>query len=180
VLAPTLETPRLVLRPPSREDFEAFATFSANPEATRYLGGVLTRPMAWRAWCTIAGAWAVRGYSMFSVIERASGKWVGRVGPWMPEGWPGTEVGWGIAPEAQRKGYGREAAIAAIDYAFDHAGFETVIHCIEAPNAASIALAQSIGSSLIERGRAAPAPFTVTWDLYGQTRDGWRARRATL
>jgi RimJ/RimL family protein N-acetyltransferase len=176
MIAPTLETPRLILRQPSAEDFEAFAAFSADVEATRYLGGAQPRSLAWRAWCTLAGAWHVRGYSMFSVIEKASGRWVGRVGPWMPEGWPGTEVGWGIAPEAQRKGYGREAALAAIDYAFEVAGFSTVIHCIEAENAPSIALAKSVGSSLLETGVAAPAPFSVKWDLYGQTRAEWRAR----
>ena len=34
---------------------------------------------------------------MFVVEEKASGKYVGRVGPWSPPGWPGFEVGWGIA-----------------------------------------------------------------------------------
>lgn len=39
-----------------------------------------------------AGAWTIRGFSMFSVIEKDSGQWIGRLGPWQPEGWPGTEV----------------------------------------------------------------------------------------
>jgi RimJ/RimL family protein N-acetyltransferase len=180
VQPPTLETERLILRQPSGDDFEAYAAFCADAEATRYLGGPQTRPNAWRSWSMIAGAWRVRGYSMFSVIEKSSGRWIGRVGPWMPEGWPGTEVGWGIAPDAQRRGYAREAAVASIDYAFDVAGFETVIHCIEAENAASIALAKSLGSSLIESGRPAPAPFTVKWEIYGQSRASWRARRSAL
>lgn len=149
MLAPTLETARLVLRHPRPEDFDSFAAFCADEEATRYLGGVQPRPLAWRSWCAVAGAWQLRGYSMFSVIEKATGRWVGRVGPWMPEGWPGTEVGWGIAPEAQRKGYGREAAVAAVEFAFDVLGFETVIHCIERANAPSIALARSLGSKLL-------------------------------
>ena len=33
---------------------------------------------------------------MFSVIEKDSGRWIGRIGPWQPEGWPGTEVGWSL------------------------------------------------------------------------------------
>lgn len=177
MLAPTLETARLVLRHPRPEDFDAFAAFCANEEAMRHLGGVQPRSQAWRSWCTITGAWQVRGYSMFSVIEKATGRWVGRVGPWMPEGWPGTEVGWGIAPEAQRKGYGHEAAVAAIDFAFDVLGWGTVIHCIEPVNAPSIALARKLGSELTRTGVQAPAPFTVTWDLYGQTREQWQARR---
>lgn len=176
MLGPTLETPRLILRPPGAEDFDAFAAFAADEETSRYLGGAQSRPMAFRAWATIAGAWVVRGYSMFSVIERSSGRWIGRVGPWMPEGWPGTEVGWGIVRDAQRRGYAREAATAAIDYAFDALGFERVIHCIEPENAPSVALARSLGSRLLKTRVAAPPPFTVHWDLYGQTRTEWRNR----
>ena len=73
---------------------------------------------------------------MFSVIEKASGRWVGRLGPWQPEGWPGTEVGWGLARDAWGKGYATEGAAAAIDWAFDALGWDDVIHCIDPGNAA--------------------------------------------
>lgn len=48
----------------------------------------------------MVGAWELTGVSMFSIIEKASGKWVGRAGPWQPFAWPGTEVGWGLHPDA--------------------------------------------------------------------------------
>lgn len=115
---------------PAAEDFEAFAAFAANPVASRFVGGVLGRHLAWRAWCTLAGAWQIRGYSMFSVIDKSSGAWIGRVGPWMPEEWPGTEVGWGIVPAAQRQGYAKEAAEACVDFAFRELGFREVLRCI--------------------------------------------------
>ena len=89
-------TPRLLLRPLEMQDFEAWAMFMADPEATRFLGGAQPRALAWRGFMTVAGAWHMQGFSMFSVVERATQRWVGRLGPWMPEGWPGTEVGWGI------------------------------------------------------------------------------------
>jgi len=177
MLAPTIETERLVLRHPSTDDFDAFAEFAADPEASRYLGGPQPRSLAWRSWCAVAGAWQVRGFSMFSVIEKESGRWIGRVGPWMPEGWPGTEVGWGIGPFAQRRGYAREAATAAIDFAFRELGFETVIHCIDPANLPSLALAESLGSRLLQKGVHAPAPLTAVWDVYGQERDAWQARK---
>lgn len=176
MLAPTIETERLILRHPSAEDFDAFAAFCADEGAMEFLGGAVPRSLAWRAWCTLAGAWQIRGFSMFSVIEKTTGEWVGRVGPWMPEEWPGSEVGWGIAPRAQRMGYGREAAIAAIHYAFDKLDYQTVIHCIEPDNTPSIALANSIGSTLLRKNVAAPSPFTVRWDVYGQTHAQWTAR----
>ena len=46
---------------------------------------------------TMTGAWSLCGFSMFSVTLRESGRWIGRIGPWRPEGWPGTEIGWGLA-----------------------------------------------------------------------------------
>jgi RimJ/RimL family protein N-acetyltransferase len=179
MLAPTLETPRLLLRHPSADDFEAFARFAGDEELSRFLGGAVGREQAFRSLCTIAGAWQVRGFSMFSVIEKATGAWVGRVGPWRPESWPGDEVGWGITREAQRKGYAKEAAIASMRWAFDTLGWERVIHCIEPENAPSIALAHSLGSTLVARGVAAPKPFQMTWDLYGQSRATFYARHGS-
>src|SRR5215510_14752255 len=108
MLGPTLETPRLILRPPTREDFDAFAEFIADERTAHFLGGVQPRAAAWRQWAAITGAWSLNGFSMFSYIEKANGRWVGRGGPWQPDSWPGTEVGWGVALHAQRRGYARE------------------------------------------------------------------------
>jgi RimJ/RimL family protein N-acetyltransferase len=176
MLGPTLETARLILRPPTAADFPAYAEFMADEEAARHLGGAQLRTVAWRGFATIVGAWSLNGFSMFSIIEKETGRWVGRGGPWQPEGWPGTEVGWGIIPSAQRRGYAKEAATCAIDWAFDTLGWREVLHCIGPDNQGSIALALSLGSGLRATGVQAPAPIVATWDLYGQTREAWRAR----
>ena len=103
-----IETERLLLRPPRAEDFEPWAEFMADPEAARWIGGPLSRAMAWRGFLTVAGAWEIQGFGMFSVLERDTGAWVGRLGPWMPEGWPGPEVGWGIVRSRWGRGYATE------------------------------------------------------------------------
>src|SRR5262249_20491859 len=107
---PTLETARLLLRPPAPEDFDAWAEFCADAEAQRFLGGALDRASAWRNICVAAGAWTVRGFSFFSVIEKASGRWIGRVGPWQPEGWAGAGGAHGFGKQAGGKGYAQEGA----------------------------------------------------------------------
>lgn len=174
---PVIETERLILRPPSAEDFDGFCELMADEASAKFIGGVQARPAVWRTLCLMSGAWTIRGYSMFSVIEKATGKWIGRLGPWQPDGWPGTEVGWGLLTSAQGKGYATEGASAAMDYAVDILGFTEIIHCIDAKNAASIKVAERLGSSKL-RVAQAPAPFSdVIWDVYGQTADAWRARR---
>lgn len=67
-----LQTPRLILRPPQAEDFDGFCALAADPQASRFIGGVQPRGV-WRALCTVTGAWSIRGFSMFSVIEKETG-----------------------------------------------------------------------------------------------------------
>jgi RimJ/RimL family protein N-acetyltransferase len=175
--APVVETARLILRLPTEEDFEGWAAFSADPETMRYLGGPQSREIAWRTLATMAGCWALRGLGMFSVIERQSGRWIGRVGPWRPEGWPGNEVGWGILREFEGKGYAFEASVAAIDWAFEVLDWESVIHCVPEVNLRSRALAQRLGSTCQRLVVLPPPAGTEVW-VWGQTRDQWRARKA--
>ena len=172
---PTLETSRLILRPTQAEDFEPWATYMAD-EATRFIGGPQPRSTAWRGFMSMAGSWSILGYGMFSVVEKSTGDWLGRIGPWVPDGWPGTEVGWGLTPAAQGKGYAVEAATASIDWVFDHLGWTDVIHCIDPENTPSQAVARRLGS--VDRGPGQmPAPFQdYPIDIWGQTREAWRAR----
>jgi RimJ/RimL family protein N-acetyltransferase len=175
---PVLNTERLTLRPIAMEDFPRWAEMMADPEASRFLGGPQPAATVWRGFMTMAGAWSLTGVSMFSVIERDTGLWLGRIGPWRPEGWPGTEVGWGLHPDAQGKGYGAEAATAAIDYAFDVLGWTDVIHCIDPDNTPSQRLAERIGSSNLGPTRLPPPFHELTMERWGQSLDQWRARRA--
>lgn len=172
-----LQTPRLILRPTRMEDFEPWAAWMADSEAMLHLGGAVPRSIAWRSFMTMAGAWHLAGFAMFSLIEKATGNWVGRVGPWQPEGWPGTEVGWGVVRSRWGKGYAPEAASAAIDWAFATLGWSEVIHTIEVTNVASQAVARKLGST--NRGRCQlPAPHEkLNIEAWGQTREEWRERR---
>jgi RimJ/RimL family protein N-acetyltransferase len=177
---PILQTSRLVLRPPREEDLDRWAEFSANPDSMRFMGGVAKRGASWRALAAVAGSWALRGYGMFSIIERESGLWVGRGGPHQPEGWPGTEVGWGLHPDATGKGYATEAASAAMDFAVDVLGWTDIIHLIAPANMNSQKVAERLGS--VRRGPGAlPDPFeNETVDLWGQSADEWRRLRNSV
>lgn len=171
-----LETERLLLRPPCAEDFDAFAAFCADPLPMQHLGGVQAPSVAWRSLATMAGSWHLLGYSMFSVIEKDSGRWVGRAGPWQPHGWPGPEVGWSIVPDRWGRGYAPEAARAAIDWAFDVLGWDQVIHTIAPDNRNSQAVARKLGARVLRHARL-PPPHEVDVQVWGQPREAWKAHR---
>lgn len=172
-----LETERLVLRLPRIEDFDRYAEQQADPDAMRFLGGVVPRHAAWRKFLQMPGAWAVQGFAMFSVIEKASGRWMGQLGPWQPDGWPGTEIGYGFHPDAWGKGYAVESGMAAMDWAFEALGWNEVIHCIDPGNLASQKVAQRLGSTKRGPGRLPPPLDDHPIDIWGQSRAQWATRR---
>lgn len=175
-IGPTLETERLILRPPSADGFEAYAAFYADEDAASFVGGKKDRAQAWRAMASLIGMWVLRGYGFFFVYDKQTGEWVGSVGPHFPEGWPGREVGWSIARQHWCKGYGKEAASAAMDFAFDTLGWEQLIHVIDPENTASAALAHALGSRIVGHADELAGFGPMEVNLWGQSADEWRAK----
>ena len=179
VLDTRLETDRLVLRLPRIEDFERFAELFMHPTAAQHIGGPMLRHDAWRKFLQMPGAWVLQGFGMFSVVEKASGRWLGQAGPWQPDGWPGTEVGYAFHHDAWGSGYATEACVAAMDWAFDTLGWTDIIHSISPANLASQSVARRLGSHNRGPGKL-PVPLDAhEIDIWGQTHDEWRARRRT-
>mgnify|MGYP000114527881 FL=1 len=166
-----LETPRLILRHiDPAADFQAWADCFGDPDVMAGLGGGpgMSRAQAWRHMATCIGHQSIHGYSFYSVVEKASGKWAGRVGHWNPEGWPEPEVGWTIYKPFWRKGFAKETAQACIDYAFETLGWPRVVHTIAMDNVASLKTAEAIGSKLLYTVDNLPAISDDPHYVYGQ------------
>ena len=172
-----IETERLILRRPRLEDLDRWADMMTDEDAARYIGGVQAKSMVWRSLMTQAGAWELTGVAMFSVVEKESGRWIGRVGAWQPYGWPGTEVGWALHRDAWGRGYALEAARVAMDHAFDTLDWTDVVHCIDPGNVRSMRLAERLGSRFRREAMMPPPYDRAPVQLWGQTRDEWRSRR---
>src|SRR5438105_2835043 len=98
-------------------DLDRYAAWLADEGTARFIGGKpLDRADSWRSMAMMTGHWALRGYGMWALVEKDTGELIGRAGLWNPEGWPGIECGWLIAPERRRRGYAQEAALRAIDW----------------------------------------------------------------
>jgi RimJ/RimL family protein N-acetyltransferase len=169
---PVVETERLKLRQWCSADIAPNTAMLSDPGTARFItvdGKPVTNELVgWRNAAVIAGHWALHGAGMFVVEERASGRFVGRVGPWFPPGWPGFEVGWGIASDFRGKGYAVEAARAAIDWAFATFELDHIIHCIDHENTASQAVARRLGAE--KQGET---------ELFGHVADVWVTRRSS-
>jgi RimJ/RimL family protein N-acetyltransferase len=169
----TLETERLILRMFREDDLEQYAKICADPEVVRYLGdgSTLDRVGSWRQMATILGHWALRGYGPWAVEERGSGRLLGRLGFFKPEGWPGFELGWVLGREHWGKGYATEGARRALAYAFTQTAREHVISLIHPENRGSVRVAERLGERL--EGRADLFGHEVL--VYGIDRETWRA-----
>jgi RimJ/RimL family protein N-acetyltransferase len=145
-----LETRRLRLRAFREEDLEPYARMCADPEVMRYLGDGrgLDRSEAWRQIALFLGHWRLRGYGLWAAELRETGRFIGRIGLWNPEGWPGLEVGWLVDRSHWGRGLATEGGRAALGWAFETLGAERVLSVIHPENAASIRVAEKLGERL--------------------------------
>ncbi len=150
----TIETDRLILRMFRDADLDEYAEICADPDVQRYLGEgrPLARWEAWRQMAMMLGHWQLRGYGPWAVEERSSGRVLGRIGFFNPEGWPGFELGWVLGRSSWGRGYATEGASAALRFAFDELQSEKVISLIQPGNEPSIKVALRLGEELEGRG----------------------------
>src|SRR3954469_8419464 len=133
---PELTTTHLRLRGFRQSDFEAYATIMADPDVARFLGfgGALSRDDAWRQMAMILGHWVLRGFGLWAVEEKATGRLLGRIGCHYPEGFPCFEVGYTLGRFAWGKGFATEGAAAALKYAQTVLGRTDVASVIKVGN----------------------------------------------
>jgi RimJ/RimL family protein N-acetyltransferase len=173
-----LQTGRLTLRPLAPDDFEPHAAMMADPRVAKFLtadGAPHPRAAEWRGFATMIGHWRMRGFGFFSAFEKDTGAWIGRIGPWAPEGWPGLECGWAVAPAHWGKAYAGEAAIAAIKWIFAKKPELTrIISLIHPANQNSEAVALKIGE--VRSGETFQYSPTINLNIWAARRDDWLAR----
>ncbi|MFY9934389.1 MAG: GNAT family N-acetyltransferase [Streptosporangiaceae bacterium] len=85
------------------------------------------------------------------VVERESGLVVGGVGFFGPPQGGEVEIGYGIVPSRQRRGYATEVVRAMVADVIDLEGVQTVIATVDLDNVASIRVLEKSGMKLSGR-----------------------------
>jgi RimJ/RimL family protein N-acetyltransferase len=145
---PVLETERLIMRALRIGDAPDLTAIHGDAEVVRFIGGRTDDSLtgAYDKILFYAGHWALHGSGKWAVVEKATGRVVGRTGYLdSPYEWPGLELGWTFGRASWGKGYATESALAARDWAFATLGVDRILSMIDPRNVASQSVARRIG-----------------------------------
>jgi len=89
--------------------------------------------------------WSERGYGLFAALDKASGDFVGRVGPLVTPETGRIEVAWTTIPAVHGRGFATEAAQATIEFTFAHSELDLLDCYLRPDNHASRRVAEKAG-----------------------------------
>jgi len=145
----TIRTDRLVMRRWRDTDRAPFAALNADPEVMRYFPATLDRAASDSLVSIIEARFDHQGFGLWALELASTAEFIGFTGlnP-MPSGVPeagGMEVGWRLARQAWHQGYATEAAMAAVDVAFNGAGLAELWSMTAVLNEPSQAVMRRLG-----------------------------------
>lgn len=147
-----IETERLLLRIHIASDFEPFKAISQDPEVMQFIGREpSTDDEAWIEFLEQIGRWQVLDYGLFAIIEKETGRYIGKCGfndfqRGLGDSFdPFHEAAWMLGPAGQNKGYAFEAMVAAHDWLEGKFAPRKTVCIISPDNEPSIKLANKLG-----------------------------------
>ncbi len=155
-----IETRRLILRPLGPGDLEHFLELQSQPEVARFTMG-FDRPAARRRLEEAASEWEQRGHGPMAVLERATGRFLGRSGLRFWPQFGETEVGWSFRIQEWGQGFATEAGRACIEWGFSALPLPYITAMIHAENERSLRVAQRLGFEPLREDVLLDTPVTV-------------------
>lgn len=155
-----IETDRLLLRPLTTADLDEVVELHAMPEVKRTMGA-FDRRAAQARLARNEREWDERGHGLVAILERASGRFLGRSGL---KYWPQfdeTEVGWVLRADAWGRGFATEAGQACLDWGFRDLKVPYLTAMIVADNDRSIAVARRLGMKPLRSDSLMELPVVV-------------------
>lgn len=143
----TIETPRLILREMTENDFDALYKVLADTDIMRHYPYVFDEERV-RGWIeSNVKRYEIFGFGLWAVCLRGSGEMIGDCGLTMQRvnGVIRPEIGYHIRADRQRRGYAKEAACAVRDWTFENTPFRSVCSYMPHANVPSYNTALSYG-----------------------------------
>lgn len=143
----SLETERLRLRPYRLEDLDDLDAMFSDPEHMTWYPAPFDRDGT-RAWMDRTfERYRDDGFGLWIVEDRATGAFLGTVGPTLQlvDDGEHVEIGWHTRPGRKGEGIAPEAATAARDWAFANLDVDHLISLVRPENPASGRVAEKIG-----------------------------------
>ncbi len=144
-MAPELQTPRLVLRPPDAGDADAFFSMCSDPAVMEHFPATLTRTESDALLGRIQAGMTERGFGVWAVVVPEVTPFAGLVGLSVPGFIPGIELAWRLAVPFWGRGYAREAARAAITFAFETLDAAQLVAFTTPMNRRSLRVMEALG-----------------------------------
>ena len=145
------ETPRLRCRRWTADDVDAVYALYSDPQAVRWVGdGPRSTPEACRTWMDVtARNYAQRGYGMFALEARDSGRLVGFCGLVHPGGQPEPEIKYAFLPAVWGQGLAGEAVPALLAYGARVHGLQRIVATVAPENVVSQKVLTRAGARLL-------------------------------
>lgn len=165
-----LETDRLILRRLVIDDAPFILELVNDPDWLRYIGDKGVRNLDDARAYIEKGPMAMyerAGFGLFRVELKAGGTPIGMCGLIKRDTLPDVDIGFAYLPEFRGHGYGREAALATLDYGRDVVGLKRIIAITSPDNEASGRLLEAVGLRFERSFDISPDDRSVR--LYGWT-----------
>jgi RimJ/RimL family protein N-acetyltransferase len=125
-MAPTLETPRLILRSWRDSDIEPWVAMGADPRVMEFFPSPSTREKAESQAARMRDALERDGYGWWVAEHKVDSSFAGVIElmevPYEAHFTPATEIGWRLRPEYWGRGLATEGARVALRFAFENLG----------------------------------------------------------
>ena len=148
---PQIETQRLLLRGPTGEDVDAWASYLTDPDDFRYLPWRKTdetpRQRAERILDDMARRWESQPLSGMGWVfsRKADGQLMGLGGLEQIAGTNDGEIEYRLGKPFWGQGYAGEAARAITRYGFENTAWSRIVAYVVAENVASVRIAKGLG-----------------------------------
>lgn len=155
-----IETDRLLLRPLTTADLDEVVDMHAMAEVAQTMGE-FDRDAASARLERNEREWEERGHGLVAILERGSGRFLGRSGLKYWAQFDETEVGWVLRADAWGHGYATEAGRACLDWGFRAFPFPYLTAMIAPENGRSIAVATRLGMRPVREDHLLELPVVV-------------------